>query len=59
MIILMLFIRRYLRLKTLQMLQDGLIILTFHLEFYEDGKLFARLYDKRDDFDFPIVNFHT
>ena len=28
-----------------------------HLEFDEDGKLFTRLYDKRDDFDFPIVNF--
>ena len=28
-----------------------------YLEFDEDGKLFTRLYDKRDDFDFPIVNF--
>ena len=28
-----------------------------HLEFVEDGKLFTRLYDKRDDFDFPIDNF--
>ena len=28
-----------------------------HLEFDEEGKLFTRLYDKRDDFDFPIVNF--
>ena len=28
-----------------------------HLEFDEDSKLFTRLYDKRDDFDFPIVNF--
>ena len=27
-----------------------------HLEFDEDCKLFTRLYDKRDDFDFPIVN---
>ena len=27
------------------------------LEFDEDGKLYTRLYDKRDDFDFPIVNF--
>ena len=27
-----------------------------HLEFDEDGKLFTRLYDKRDDFDFPIFN---
>ena len=27
-----------------------------NLEFDEDGKLFARLYDKRDDFDFHIVN---
>ena len=31
--------------------------LDLHLEFDEDGKLFTRLYDKRDDFDFPIVNF--
>ena len=30
--------------------------LDLHLEFDEDGKLFTRLYDKRDDFDFPIVN---
>ena len=28
-----------------------------HLEFYEDGKLFTRLYHKCDDFDFPIVTF--
>ena len=28
-----------------------------HLKFDEDGKLFTWLYDKRDDFDFPIVNF--
>ena len=26
------------------------------LEFDEDGKLYVRLYDKRDEFDFPIVN---
>ena len=26
------------------------------LEFDEDGKLYTRLYDKRDDFYFPIVN---
>ena len=33
--------------------------LYLHLEFDEDGKLCTRLYmyDKRDDFDFPIVNF--
>ena len=31
--------------------------LDLHLEFGEDGKLFTRLYDKRDNFDFPIVNF--
>ena len=31
--------------------------LDLHLEFDEDGKLFTPLYDKRDDFDFPIVNF--
>ena len=52
MIIFMLFIRRNLRLKTLQIIQNGLIILSlkrmvnFSHEFY----------DKRDDFDFPIVN---
>ena len=47
----MLFIQRNLKLKTLQMLLNGLII------FDEDGKLYTRLYDKRDDFDFPAVNF--
>ena len=31
--------------------------LDLHLEFDEDGTLFTRLYDKRDDFSFPIVNF--
>ena len=31
--------------------------LDLHLEFDEDGTLFAQLYDKRDDIDFPIVNF--
>ena len=43
-----------LKLKTLQMLQNGLII--DRMEFDEDGRLYTRLYDKRDDFDFPIVN---
>ena len=28
-----------------------------HLEFDEDGKLFRRLYDKRDDFCFPYSQF--
>ena len=28
-----------------------------YLEFEEYGKLFTQLYDKRDDLDFPIVNF--
>ena len=31
--------------------------LDLHLGFDEDGKLFTRLYDRRDDFDSPIVNF--
>ena len=31
--------------------------LDHRLEFDEDGGLYTRLYDKRDDFDFPIVNF--
>ena len=31
--------------------------LDLHLEFYEDGGLYTRLYNKCDDFDFPIVNF--
>ena len=31
--------------------------LDLHLEFDEDGKPFTRLYDKRDDFDFPIFHF--
>ena len=28
-----------------------------HLEFDKYGKLLRRLYDKHDDFEFPIVNF--
>ena len=31
--------------------------LDLRLEFDEDGKLCIRLYDKRDHFDFPMVNF--
>ena len=31
--------------------------LDLYLEFDEYGKPFTQLYDKRDDFDFPIVNF--
>ena len=31
--------------------------LDLRLEFDDDGKLLTQLYDKRDDFDFPIVNF--
>ena len=30
--------------------------LYLRLEFDDDGKLYIRLYDIRDDFDFPIVN---
>jgi hypothetical protein len=28
-----------------------------HLEFESEGRLRTKLYDKRDDFNFPIVNF--
>ena len=31
--------------------------LDLYLEFDQDGKRFTQLYDKRDDCDFPIVNF--
>ena len=31
--------------------------LDLHLEFDEYGKIFTRLHKKRDDFDFPMVNF--
>ena len=52
MIILMLFIRSKLEITDAPKLANYID----HLEFDEDGKLFTRLYDKRDDFDFPIVN---
>ena len=55
-IILMLFIRRNLSLETLQMPKVAPLS-WLHLEFDEDGKLVTRLYDKRDDFDFPIAHF--
>ena len=55
MIILMLFIRRNLRLDTTDS-PKWANCLGLHMEFDEDVKLFTRLYDKRDDFDFPIVN---
>ena len=31
--------------------------LDLHLEINSDGRLRAKLYDKRDDFNFPILNF--
>jgi hypothetical protein len=31
--------------------------LDIHLEFDSEGRLRTKLYDKRDDFNFPIVNF--
>lgn len=31
--------------------------LDLHLEFDDKHQLFTKLYDKRDDFNFPIVNF--
>ena len=32
--------------------------LDLHLEIDSEGRLRTKLYDKRDDFNFPIVNFH-
>ena len=32
--------------------------LDLHLEIDSEGQLRTKLYDKRDDFNFPIVNFH-
>ena len=52
----MLFIRRNLRLKTLQILQNGLLILTFIWSLMKMVN-FSHDYNQRDDFDFPIVNF--
>jgi hypothetical protein len=34
-----------------------LYYLDLHLEIENDGRLRSKLYDKRDDFNFPIVNF--
>jgi hypothetical protein len=31
--------------------------LDLHLEIYSEGRLRTKLYDKRDDFNFPIVKF--
>ena len=50
----MLFIRRNFKLKTLHMLQNGLIILTFICSLMMMVN-FSHDY-KRVDFDFPIVN---
>ena len=57
MVIFMLFIRRNLRLKIHFDFGPKWANYLDHREFDEEGKLFTRLYDKRDDFDFPIVNF--
>ena len=55
MIILMLFTRVYLRLKTTND-PKWANYRDLRLELDEDGKHFTRLYDKRDDLDFHIVN---
>ena len=56
-IILMLYMRRKLRLKTLRMLQNGLIILTFIWSLTRMVNFTHDSYDKRDKFDVPIVIF--
>jgi hypothetical protein len=33
------------------------LFLDLHLEIDSEGRLRTKLYDKRDDFNFPIVNF--
>ena len=33
------------------------LYLDLHLEIDSEGRLITKLYDKRDDFNFPIVNF--
>ena len=33
------------------------LYLDLHLEVDSEGRLITKLYDKRDDFNFPIVNF--
>ena len=53
----MLFIRRNLKIKDNTDAPKWADYLDLHLEFDEDDKLFTQLYDKRDDFNFPIVNF--
>ena len=57
MIILMLFIRRNLRPKDTTDDPKWSNYLDLHLEVDEDAQLFTQLFDKHDDFDFPIVNF--
>ena len=56
MMILMLYIQRNLRLDTADA-PKWPNYLYLRLAFNEDGKLYTLLYDKRDDLDFPIVNF--
>jgi hypothetical protein len=38
-------------------LQEYLANLDIYLEIDSEGRLRTKLYDKRDDFNFPIVNF--
>ena len=51
MIILKCYLRSNLRVETLQ---NGLNYFDLRLEVDEDIRLYTRIYDKRDDFDFPI-----
>ena len=51
----MLYIQTNLRLKTTDAPKLA-NYLDLRLEFDDDGKLYTRLFNKRDDFDFPIVN---
>jgi len=40
-------------------LQEYAANIDIHLEIESEGRLRTKLYDKRDDFNFPIVNFHS
>ena len=46
-----------LKVKDISDTQRSAFYLDLHIEIDNGGRLITKLYDKRDDFNFPIVNF--
>ena len=59
MILLTAYIPNELAIKDTTYIARSASYIDLHLEIDSEGRLRTKLYDKRDDFDFPIVNFSS